>query len=199
MFIETVKSALKQAHDCPISSDFDHSTNPAKLGNLREAAVLVGLQNHHADQWQIWLTQRPDTMQNHAGQIAFAGGKRDPIDTNLTATALREAEEEIGLPQNAATIVGQLPIHQTVTGFAVQPIVAILPPDFKPRPEQYEVADVSAAPASALLNLTQFRLEQRYWQDQLRHYYVVPYGPYYIWGATARILFNFATILDNAN
>ncbi len=167
------------------SSDYDLNSGTVLPANrvLRPAAVLVGIRG--AD---VVLTKRASHLRHHPGQIAFPGGGQDAGDADLAATALREAEEEIGLPRVAARIMGALPAHETVTGYMVTPILAEITTPFTPRPDPGEVAEVFSVPLAHLLDPARFRVERRIWRGTWRRYYVVPWGPYYIWGATARIL-----------
>lgn len=184
---QTLIAALGRLHQA--SSDFD--LNPAtKLPEnrvLRPAAVLIAVQEI-AGQPHVILTQRASTLKHHAGQVAFPGGKRDDVDADLEQTALREADEEIGLlPQNVQ-VLGQMPCHETVTGFTVTPVLGLVRDTFVPKPDHNEVAEVFTCPLSHVTNSGQFSVQSRRWRGHKRHYYTVPYGPYYIWGATARIL-----------
>lgn len=185
--IETVEAALGKPGAA--SSDFD--LNPATAlpegRKLRDAAVLILLDEYNGEA-RVTLTKRASGLKHHPGQIAFPGGKLDPTDESLEAAALREAQEEIGLPKGAAEIMGRMPTHETVTGFAVTPIVARQTASFTPRAEEGEVAEVFTVPLAHVLNPDRFVIEGRRWRGTRRHYYAVPYGPYYIWGATARIL-----------
>jgi 8-oxo-dGTP pyrophosphatase MutT (NUDIX family) len=104
------------------------------------------------------------------------------------AAALREAHEEIGLPRDRVEILGALPVHETVTGFAVSAFVGLIRGPFNPMPEAGEVEEVFTVPLSHVLAPDRFAIERRRWLGVWRRYYAVPYGPYYIWGATARIL-----------
>lgn len=171
------------------SSDFDLNAGTVLPENrvLRPAAVLVGIARTD-DGARLVLTKRASHLRNHPGQIAFPGGRQDSGDADLVATALREAHEEIGLPPEAVEVLGALPAHETVTGFLVTPILAEITRDFIPRPDPSEVAEIFAAPLAHVTDLTRFRVERRMWRGAWRNYYIVPWGPYYIWGATARIL-----------
>jgi 8-oxo-dGTP pyrophosphatase MutT (NUDIX family) len=171
------------------SSDFD--LNPdIKLPEgqvLRPAGVLIAVEIN-AQGPQVYLTKRSSKLKHHPGQIAFPGGKMDDIDTDITAAALREADEEIGLPPAHVEVLGTLAPHETVTGFAATPVLGLIHTPFTPNPELGEVEEVFTVPLAHLLDLSNYRIEGRRWRGSTRHYYVAPYGPYYIWGATARML-----------
>ncbi|WP_372603829.1 CoA pyrophosphatase [Actibacterium sp.] len=171
------------------SSDFDLNPDFAPPAGvvLRPAAVLVGISLYH-DTPRVLLTKRSSRLKHHPGQIAFPGGKKDDSDRDLVETALREAEEEVGLPADRVEIIGSLPTHETVTGFTVTPVFGLISDAFPLRPERGEVDEVFTVPLSHVLNPDQFVIQSRHWRGLRRHYYTVPYGPYYIWGATARIL-----------
>ena len=171
------------------SSDYD--LNPDAVlpfgRKLRAAAVLVPIL--YASQGaRVYLTKRSSALQHHPGQIAFPGGKRDAHDADIVATALREASEEIGLNPLNVEILGVLPPHETVTGFEVTPVVGRVRSEFCAAGELGEVDEVFEVPLEQLLDLERYSVQARRWQGNLRKYYTVPYGPYYIWGATARIL-----------
>ncbi len=168
------------------SSDFDLNPNVRlpEGRTLRQAAVLVGI----LPTGDLILTKRASHLKHHPGQIAFPGGKMDESDGSLEITAKREANEEIGLPFELVDVIGTLPTHETVTSFVVTPIVARVSEPFRPVPEIGEVEEVFRVPFEHYADPANFRIESRRWQGRLRYFYTVPYGPYYIWGATARIL-----------
>ena len=171
------------------SSAFD--LNPAIRAPLarplRAASVLVGVWLR-PEGVRLILTKRASHLKHHPGQIAFPGGKLDEGDSGPEAAALREAHEEIGLPAAQVHVLGHLPAHETVTGFSVTPILALVHGEFHPIPEAGEVEEAFTVPLSHVLDRDRYVIEGRIWQGQPRRYYAVPYGPYYIWGATARIL-----------
>lgn len=171
------------------SSDFDLNPDyrPAMGRRLRPASVLVPISMAGPEPTLI-LTKRSSRLKHHPGQIAFPGGKVDDGDRDIVDTALREAEEEIGLRRELPRILGALPEHETVTGFTVTPVVAVLNEGFKAVPEPGEVEEVFEVPLSHVLAPENYIVESRLWRNMRRHYYTVPYGPYYIWGATARML-----------
>lgn len=174
------------------SSDFD--LNPAlQLEGrvLRPAAVLVPIWLR-PDGARLILTKRASHLKHHPGQIAFPGGKVDANDSGPEGAALREAWEEIGLPPEHVQILGRLPNHETVTNYQITPILGLVRDDFTQTADPAEVEEIFTVPLAHVLNRAQFVIEGRVWKGQPRRYYAVPYGPYYIWGATARILRNLA-------
>ncbi|MEM7295010.1 MAG: CoA pyrophosphatase [Pseudomonadota bacterium] len=183
--------ALARAAAAPRRDTSDFDLNPdisqPRGPSLRPAAVLVPLEESDAG-WRLWLTRRSDALRHHPGQISFPGGKQDPSDTTLVDTALREAEEELGLRRAQVEVLGSLAPHKTVTSFAVTPIIGVIRGDFVPVIDRNEVAEAFPVPTRHVLDIAHFRVEGRQWQGTTRHYYTVPYGPHYIWGATARIL-----------
>ena len=185
--IEQIRQAL--ATSGPETSDFD--LNPdVKLPEdrkLRPAAVLAAIVEQH-DGLHVLLTKRSSALKHHPGQIAFPGGKQDDGDEDLIAAALREANEEIGLPIGSVEILGSLASHETVTGFTVTPVFAFVRDRFDVQPEPGEVEEVFSVPLRHVLDTGNYLVESRRWRGARRHYFVVPYGPYYIWGATARML-----------
>lgn len=172
-----------------MSSDFDLNPDtvfPAGL-KLRPAGVLVPFQELDG-KLQVILTKRSSALRHHPGQIAFPGGKQDEGDADIRAAALREAEEEIGLPRGNVEVLGELPSHDTVTGFRITPVLGRVHRPFQVQPEPGEVDEVFTVPFSHLADPAQYSVHSRYWQGCRRYYFTVPFGPYYICGATARIL-----------
>lgn len=182
-----LKAALLQ--NSTASSDFDLNPDvvlPAGR-KLRPAGVLVPV-IETSDGAEVLLTKRSSRLKHHPGQIAFPGGKQDDGDADVTAAALREAEEEVGLPRGHVEVLGKLPTHETVTGFLMTPVIGWIDRDFDIRPEPGEVAEVFRVPLAHVTDAGLFTVQSRRWRGTRRHYYTVPFGPYYIWGATARVL-----------
>ena len=187
-----LRQALSRAEGASSDFDLNRDVIPPEA-RLTPAAVLVGVR---AARESVVLTTRSARLKHHPGQVAFPGGKQDPGDADAVACALREAEEEIGLAPDGVRVLGCLPPHRTVTGFSVTPVLALIDSDEAHRAEEGEVAEVFEVPLAHLADPRNYRIEGRHWRGQRRRYYVVPYGPYYIWGATARMLRGLAEALQ---
>jgi len=155
---------------------------------LTAAAVLVAVTDREAP--GVILTQRPETMRRHAGQVAFPGGRIDPGDDGPIAAALREAEEEIALPPHLVQVVGAAEDYRTVTDYRVTPIIGVIPPDLPLVPSEAEVAAVFEVPLAFLLDPANHRAARTIWQGRERHYYEILWRDRRIWGATAAMIVN---------
>jgi 8-oxo-dGTP pyrophosphatase MutT (NUDIX family) len=153
---------------------------------IRPAAVLVPVVDH--PQPSVLLTQRSAHLNEHAGQISFPGGKIDATDASPLETALREAEEEIGLGREFIDPIGYLDLYGTSFGFRILPTVARVRPGFKLRINHSEVDDAFEVPLSFLMNPANHQVHSKEFRGMERSYYAMPYGERYIWGATAGIL-----------
>jgi len=193
--ITNIKSNLVKYGSC--SSDFD--LNPDmdldQKFNFLEASVLIPILTFKKD-LEILLTKRSNSLKNHPGQIAFPGGKKDQIDSSPIETALRETQEEVGLNPKNVEIIASLPSHKTATGFVIKPYLGLINQPFSEILRQGEVDEIFTVPYEYILNEKNFSIQTRKWNGSQRSYYVVPYGPYYVWGATARILLNLSRALS---
>lgn len=157
--------------------------------DLRPAAVLVPLMDRSTG-LTVLLTRRTDHLLHHPGQVSFPGGSAHEGDAGPVQTALREAEEEIGLQDHQVEIAGFLDLYQTVTGFLVTPVVGFVKPPFELSPDPFEVAEIFEVPFSFILDPGNHELRSMEFDGQTRQFYVLPYKNYYIWGATAAMLIN---------
>ena len=154
---------------------------------LTPAAVLMPLIDH-ADGMTVLLTQRTAHLSAHAGQISFPGGQFEAGDGTPENTALRETEEEIGLARANIEVLGRLSVRETGTGYRVMPVVGVITPPFPVAPNPNEVAEIFEVPLSFVIDPVNHRFETRIMSGIQRQFYAVPYGGYYIWGLTARLL-----------
>jgi 8-oxo-dGTP pyrophosphatase MutT (NUDIX family) len=161
---------------------------------IRNAAVLVPVVERH-DQLTVLFTRRTAHLHDHAGQISFPGG-RSEADESALDTALRETEEEIGLARGHVEPLGELTEYVTVTGYRVTPVVALVRPPFELAPDDFEVAEIFEVPLTFLLDPANHQRNSVVYEGLQRHYYAMPYGSYYIWGATAGMLMNLYRFLD---
>ena len=173
------------------STDFDLNPDVRSLlpetRKLRPAAVLIPLIRRGAA-LNVVLTRRSAALKHHPGQIAFPGGKVERSDVSPQAAALRETQEEIGLDPACVSVLGELPFHETVTNFTITPFVGLVTQNFTPVPEAGEVDEVFEVPLNFVMDPANLVIRGRKWHGTVRNFYVIPYGPYYIWGATARML-----------
>ncbi len=186
----------------PVPHDYsrergDHALNAGMepVQPLIPAAVLVPLIDR-PDELMVLLTERTSHLAHHAGQVSFPGGHIEPQDGGPKETALRETEEEIGLDRQRVTVIGRLDIYITRTGFAVQPVVGIVSPPFILKPDPHEVAEIFEVPLSFLLNRDNHQPCTAEVDGVTRHFWAIPYGGHFIWGATAGMLVDLCDILD---
>lgn len=175
---------------------------PEILGdNHRQAAVLIPFVRIE-DAWHILYIRRTQYEgDRHSGQVAFAGGKRDPQDADLAATALREAEEEIGISPEHIKLLGSINHHHTISEFQVTPFVAEMKWPYPLVLDEVEVARVFTLPLSWLAEDSSYRVEQRLHPDSNRPWPVVYYDYYdgeLLWGATARMTLSLIQVLKQA-
>jgi 8-oxo-dGTP pyrophosphatase MutT (NUDIX family) len=175
------------------ADDLEKQLANAKLP-LKDAAVLLLVVNHAAGPTVVF-TQRTAHLSDHAGQISFPGGRCDEADSTPDRTALREAEEEVGVAAERIEILGHLPVYRTVTGFSVTPVVGWAEPPLEFRPDPHEVANVFEVPLAFLLDARNHRHESAFFKGRIRNYWAMPFGERYIWGATAGMLVTFQRIV----
>ena len=199
--IEVVRQRLLryQPADCSLPHRGDHELNPDMPfpipdSELKLAAVLIPIINR-AEGPTVLLTQRVETLRNHAGQIAFPGGRLDTPEETPQAAALREAQEEVGLEPERVEIITSLDCYRTRTGYNITPVVGLVQPGFSLTLQEAEVADAFEVPLPYLVDPARRLRESRVFEGVPRFFYAIPYGPRYIWGATAGIIVNLADAL----
>jgi len=190
-----IRESVRRELDAPASraptSDFDLEagrTSERPLNGLKPAAVLVPLVER--DEITVLLTKRTEHLRAHAGQISFPGGRVEESDSDPVETALREAEEEIGLDREAVEIAGFLDSYETRTGFHITPVVGFVRPGFELSLDAFEVAEAFEVPLDFLFDPANHQRHSRMHNGARRYYFAMPYGDYYIWGATAGMLMN---------
>ena len=162
---------------------------------LKPAAVLVLIVDHPREPTVVF-TQRTLHLADHAGQISFPGGRCHDEDCTPERTALREAEEEIGVSPERVEILGRLPEYHTSTGFNVTPFVGWIEPPVTFTPDPREVDQVFEVPLAFLLDPRNHRYESAFYKGRMRNYWAMPYEGRFIWGATAGMLVTFQRIMD---
>jgi len=191
--LENISERLSKINTS-LTSDNDLMENEVvRTENLTEAAVLIPIVERN-NGLKVILTKRSNNLKQHPGQVSFPGGKSEKTDKSLVATALRETKEEIGINNKNVEILGQLSKHVTITGFKITPFIGKIKTGFSTKIQTSEVSEIFEVPLSYLSNPKNFRVESVKWKGKKRFFYSIPYGPYYIWGATARILKNLADL-----
>ena len=158
-----------------------------KQETLRDAAVLIGFVERK-EGLSVILTKRAAHLKHHPGQISFPGGKYEPQDTHLVNTAIRETEEEIGIPTSHISVFGQLPKLPTISQFNVTPFLAFVSPDYMTRIDPNEVAEVFEVPTSHILNPDKLFSEKFKLRKVSHRVFAIPYQQHFIWGMTAQII-----------
>lgn len=173
-----------------LDGDIHDDDRDPDLEALRDAAVLIAITDRPEP--GVILTQRPQWLRSHAGQVAFPGGKVEAEDGDSVAAALREAQEEIGLNPRDVDVVGMADPYHSGSGFRILPVVAVIPPDLDFDPDPNEVEAWFEVPLDHLLNPANYDFHQAHWQGRLRGYYDMMWGERRIWGVTAGIIVNLA-------
>jgi len=184
-------AAMAATADHPVPYASDMRERPDTPGV--PAAVLIAITDRAEP--GLVLTQRPETMRRHAGQVAFPGGRIDPGDTDAVSAALREAEEEVALPREAVRIIGPMPIYRTITGFDITPVLSLIPPDLLLVPCDQEVAAVFEVPLAYLFDPANCIERSIIIEGVERRYLEISWGERRIWGATAAMLANLSARL----
>lgn len=190
---EEIERRLQAPAPAPDPRD-SHIVHLPDDARITEAAVLVPLVAR-ADALYLLLTQRTAHLADHAGQISFPGGRVEREDAHREETALRETEEEIGLPRARISVLGQLPDYDIPSGFRITPIVGWIEPPFDLKPDPFEVAAVFEAPLARFLDAERYERREYRFQARHRYYLAIPFEGRYIWGATAAMLYSLARIL----
>ena len=176
-----------------LTADDLEKQNEAARQPLKPAAVLLLVVNHAEP--TVVFTQRTAHLADHAGQIALPGGRYESEDRDPETTALREAREEIGLDSGRVQVLGRLPEYRTSTGYAVTPVVGWAEPPLTYVPDPHEVAEVFEVPLAFLLDVRNHRYESAFYRGRMRHYWAMPFGERFIWGATAGMLVTFQRLM----
>lgn len=189
---ERLKAALAADSGVELlSGDYGDGELPASSS---PAAVLIAVTDRARP--GVILTQRNENLRNHAGQVAFPGGRIDPGDDGPVGAALREAQEEIGLDPAAVQIVDMVDRYRTGTGFSITPVLGVIPPDLPYFPAEAEVADVFEVPLAFVLDQANHVPQTAFWRGRDRHYIEIMWEGRRIWGATAAIIVNLSRRLQ---
>ena len=163
-------------------------------GDLKLAAVLVPLFMKEG-RWHVLLTRRTNTVEHHKGEISFPGGHRDPEDKDFLSTALRETEEEVGIPRESVRVLGRLDDYVTITGFRIRPFVGVIPYPFVTRVSPEEIAEVLLVPLKEFMLPGRMRTEEFTRNGSSFPVYFFSVEGQVVWGATARILKSFLELV----
>jgi len=183
---DRLSDVLERGHANP-AAELLSDERFAQAPRTADAAVLIAVTDRPEP--GLILTQRPQGMRDHPGQVALPGGKLDPGE-NAIAAALREADEELALPPQQVRIIGSTDRYQTGTGFDVTPVVGVIPPDLKLTPNPGEVEAWFEVPLALVMERSNWAQQELFWQGKMRHYLEMEYEGFRIWGVTAGILAN---------
>ena len=188
--LSLVVSAVRPLAEPPEGPGWNYREMAELIGDAprRPAAVLVGWRE--GVQPRLVLTVRNDSLQAHAGQVAFPGGRTDPEDADAVATALRESEEEVGLDRRLVTPIGFLDSFDTISGYRITPVVARIAPEASLYPAPAEVAEVFEVPLGFFLDPANLRRYTMDFRGHRREMVEFIHGGHRIWGATAAMLVN---------
>ena len=183
---------MGHARDVP---DLMSDARFADAERTADAAVLIAVTDRSGGQPGVILTQRPTTMRDHPGQVAFPGGKLEPGEDAVTA-ALREAQEELALDPEAVRLIGTTDRYKTGTGFDITPVLGVISPDLPLRADPREVESWFEAPLSLVMDADNWTRNEVFWKGAMRPYLELDYQGYRIWGVTAAICYNLSRRLQ---
>ncbi len=186
-------SSLKRTEVLRILADYSHLVLP--VGNSKPAAVLVPLRILADESIEVIFTRRAQHLNKHAGQVSFPGGAVEAGDTNVVATALREAHEEVGLEPRSVEVVGRLNDSLTITQFHVAQIVGIVPTDVELKPASGEVERIFSVPLDVVLTDAAWHRKERTFSGVLYRLWYLEHDGEEIWGVTGAMLRDFAELL----
>ena len=186
------EDVLNQVHSALLPVEISDGTNEVKREGQRKAAVLMPLVLRGGS-WHMILTQRPETMPSHPGQIAFPGGKAEPNET-IAQTALRETEEEIGIQAESIELIGRLPSFNAVSKYRITPFVGVVSPSAKITPDPREVESVFEVPLSFVMNSDNHVRREVFFNGKEHVLFDMPYDEpdgrhRNIWGMTAMTIY----------
>ena len=186
---------LQRLHARGHARKLDDLHDEAELApqQLRAAAVLVAVTERERP--GFLLIHRPSNMRSHPGQVAFPGGKIDPGETAVDA-ALREAHEELGINERDVDVIGASDVYRSGSGYAITPVLAVVPPDLELYPNPTEVAAWFEAPVDFVFDVANHQHQTAYWQGRERRYIEIMWQQHRIWGVTAAIIANLARRID---
>jgi 8-oxo-dGTP pyrophosphatase MutT (NUDIX family) len=192
MDVDELRARLKRAP--PTFGVYGDDGTEGRQTASTAAAVLIPIVAH-AEGLNVLFTQRTTHLRSHSGQVAFPGGRAEPGDASAEFTALREAEEEIGLRVESVELLARLPDYRTRTGYVVTPVIGLLTPPLALKPDPNEVAEIFEVPLAFLIDERNRQRRTREFQGQMVGYYVFEYQGRVIWGATAGMLVNLNRML----